>query len=46
MYLDGSGITEDSDEALRWVAMSSDQNYPPAEKLLNHLLTREEIPDC
>jgi len=46
MYHDGAGITEDSDEALRWIAMSSDQNYPPAQKLLNHLLTREEIPDC
>ena len=46
MYLEGSGITEDSDEALRWIAMSSDQNYQPAQKVLHYLLTMEEIPDC
>jgi len=46
MYFDGSGITEDSEEALRWVAMSAEQNYPPAKKLLHHFLTTDEVLDC
>ena len=46
MYFDGSGITEDTDEALHWVALSSDQNYPPAQKLLHYMLTTDEVLDC
>ncbi len=46
MYVDGSGITEDSDEALRWVAMSAEQNFPLAQKLLHHFLTTDEVLDC
>jgi len=46
MYFDGSGITEDSDEALRWVAMSAEQNFSPAKKLLHHFLTTDEVLDC
>lgn len=46
MYLDGLGITDDTDEALRWVAESADQNYPPAEELLDIMLTTDEILDC
>jgi len=46
MYFDGLGITEDSDESLRWVAMSAEQNFPPATKLLHHFLTTDEVLDC
>ncbi|MEE9445570.1 MAG: tetratricopeptide repeat protein [Cocleimonas sp.] len=46
MYFDGSGITDDRDEAIHWIALSSDQNYPPAQKLLHHLLVTEEVLDC
>lgn len=46
MYFDGLGITENTDEALRWIAMSSDQNFPKAQKLLNHILFTDDISDC
>ncbi len=46
MYFDGLGITEDSDESLRWVAMSAEQNFSPAKKLLHHFLTVDETLDC
>lgn len=46
MYLDGSGITEDDDEALYWIGQSAAQNYPPAEKLLDHLLATNFDMDC
>ena len=46
MYFDGSGITDDRDEAMHWIGLSSDQNYPPAQKLLQYLLNTEEVLDC
>ncbi len=46
MILDGSGITEDYDEALHWIATSSDQEYLPAQKLLHYLLATDDISDC
>ncbi len=46
MYFDGAGITEDLDEALRWIAMSSDQKYPQAQKLLKHMLVTDDVSDC
>ena len=46
MHLKGMGITEDSDEALRWVSASSDQDYPPAKALLQFILTHDEALDC
>lgn len=46
MILDGSGITEDYDEALHWIASSSDQEYPPAQKLLQYLLATDDTSDC
>lgn len=46
MYLDGSGITEDDDLALEWISNAANQNYPPAEKLLSHLLATEFDMEC
>jgi len=46
MYFDGTGITEDYDEALKWLAMSSDQNHPKAKKLFNHMLITDPPPEC
>ncbi len=46
MYLEGIGITDDSDAALHWIALSSNQDYPPAKKVLHHLLTAEYVSDC
>lgn len=46
MNFDGSGITEDDDEALKWISRSADQGYQPAEKLLSHLLTTDFVLDC
>lgn len=46
MNLDGSGITEDDDEALKWISRSADQGYKPAEKLLTHILTTDYVLDC
>ncbi len=46
MYLEGLGITDDSDEALHWIALSSDQEYPPAKKALHKILTTEYVSDC
>ena len=46
MALDGSGITEDYDEALHWIAISANQEYPPAQKLLRYLLATDDTSDC
>lgn len=46
MLLRGIGITEDTDKALYWIAASSDQKYPPAQKLLDYILTHEPALDC
>jgi hypothetical protein len=46
MFLDGSGITEDEDEALRWVSLAAKQGHKDAEKLLNHLLERIPEIEC
>lgn len=46
MYLDGIGITDDSDEAFHWISRSADQDYPAAKKLLHVLLTVDEVLDC
>ena len=46
MCFDGEGITEDTDEALQWIALSSNQNYPPAQKLLRYMLSVDEVLDC
>lgn len=46
MLLQGIGITEDSDMALHWIAASSDQQYPPAQKLLDYILNNEPALDC
>jgi hypothetical protein len=46
MFLDGSGITEDDDAALEWIAKSAGQHYPPAEELLAHLLATDFDMDC
>lgn len=46
MYLDGQGITEDTDEALRWVSASADQEYAAAKQLLHIMLTTDEVLDC
>ena len=46
MYFDGTGINEDYNEAMKWIAMSSDQNYPKAQKLLNHMLVTDAPSDC
>lgn len=46
MHLDGSGTTEDDDEAFKWVSLSADQGYKPAEKLLDHLITSDFDLEC
>ena len=46
MYLKGSGITDDKHEALHWIALASDQDYPPARKMLNYMLEADEVLDC
>jgi hypothetical protein len=46
MCFDGLGITDDRDDAMYWLALSSDQNYSPAQKLLHHLLVTDEVLDC
>ncbi len=46
MFLDGSGITEDNDAALEWISRAADQDYPPAKKLLAHLLATDFDMDC
>ena len=46
MCFDGLGITDDRDDAMHWLALSSGQNYPPAKKLLHHLLNTDDISDC
>jgi len=46
MSLEGSGITEDYDEALHWIASSANQEYPPAQKLLRYLLATDDTSDC
>lgn len=46
LFLMGLGITEDTDMALHWIAASSDQEYPPAQKLLDYILTHEPALDC
>lgn len=46
MHLMGMGITEDNDEALDWIAVSANQGYPPAEKMLDYLLNAESEYDC
>jgi hypothetical protein len=46
MCFDGLGITDDRDDAMHWLALSSDQNYPPAKKLLHHLLNTDDVSDC
>lgn len=46
MLLKGIGITEDSDKALHWIAASSDQEYLPAQKLLDYILTHEPALEC
>ncbi len=43
MLLDGSGITEDEDEAMKWISLAAMQGHKNAEKLFSHLL--ERIPD-
>jgi len=46
MYLDGVGITDDTDEAFRWVSAAAEQEYPAAKELLHIMLTTDEILDC
>ena len=46
IYLTGSGITDDKHEALRWMAAASDQDYPPARKMLKYMLETDEVLDC
>lgn len=46
MNLTGMGITEDDDEALKWIAAAADQGYAPANALLNHILTTSGEDDC
>ena len=46
MNLEGSGITEDDYEALKWISLSANQGYPPAEKLLSHLLNTDFNMEC
>jgi hypothetical protein len=46
MHLDGSGTTEDDDEAFKWISLAADQNYKPAVILLNHLITSEFDLEC
>jgi TPR repeat protein len=46
MNLEGSGITEDDYEALKWISLSANQGYPPAVKLLSHLLNTDFDMDC
>lgn len=46
MYLEGRGITEDGTMALEWVSKAAKQNYPPAEKLLAHLLATDFDMEC
>ena len=46
MYLKGMGVTNDDEKALHWVSVSADQNYEPAQDLLNYLLTYDEALDC
>jgi hypothetical protein len=46
MYLTGSGITDDSYEALHWIAAASDQDYPPARKMLKYMLENDVALDC
>jgi len=46
MYLDGSGINEDEDEALHWVSLAAGQGHKAADKLYNYLLENESGLDC
>ena len=46
LCFDGLGITDDRDDAIHWLALSADQNYPPAKELLHHLLNTDDISDC
>jgi hypothetical protein len=46
MYYNGLGVTGDSYDALYWIAMSSDQNFPKAQKLLNYMLVTDDELDC
>jgi hypothetical protein len=46
MHLDGSGTTEDDEEAFKWISLSADQRYKPAVKLLDHLITSEFDLEC
>jgi TPR repeat protein len=46
MNLKGMGITEDDDEALKWIWASARQGYSPASILLNHILYAEVEADC
>ena len=46
MCFDGLGITDDRDDAMHWLALSADQNYPPAKKLLHHILNTDDTSDC
>ncbi|MEE9325973.1 MAG: hypothetical protein V3U71_01680 [Cocleimonas sp.] len=46
MFLKGSGITEDEDEAMQWISLAAKQGHKNAEKLLNHLLERTPEFDC
>lgn len=46
MYLDGNGITEDDDEALRWLDLAAKQGHQQAEKLLNHLIESDFDMEC
>ena len=38
MYLDGSGVTKDTRQAVRWLALAADKNHYQAEALLGHIL--------
>ena len=46
MYLDGSGITEDDDEALKWLDLAAKQGHKEAEQLLNHLIESDFDMEC
>ena len=46
MNLKGNGVTEDNDEALKWISLSAKQGYPPAEELYQHLLKTDFYMEC
>lgn len=46
MHLDGNGITEDEDEAFKWIGLAADQGHRPAVKLLAHMIDNDLELDC